>query len=162
MAESTRQAPGGGRSRGRVRVLSAGVAPLRREGDGWRMLLLRAYQYWDFPKGQVEPGETPLEAACREVAEETGITELDFRWGYAYFETGPYARGKVARYYLAETPTRKVVLGINPELGRPEHHEYRWVTPREAYRLASPRVREVLDWAETQITAGGSGSEPAG
>jgi len=114
-------------------------------------LLLRAFQYWDFPKGKVEPGEEPLEAARREVQEEAGITELTFRWGYAFFETGPYAQGKVARYYVAETTTRRVVLGINPELGRPEHHEYRWVTPGDAYRLASPRVREVLDWAETQI-----------
>ncbi len=150
------------RKRQKRRILSAGVVPVRFVEGERRYLLLRAFQYWDFPKGKVEPGEAALEAARREVEEETGITALAFRWGYASYETGPYGRGKVARYYLAETPTRKVVLGINPELGRPEHHEYRWVTPREAYRLASPRVREVLDWAETQITAGGSGSEPAG
>ena len=113
--------------------------------------MLRAFQYWDFPKGKVEPGEEPLEAARREVQEEAGITELNFRWGYVYFETGPYGQGKVARYYVAETPTEEVTLGINPELGRAEHHEHRWMTPAEAQRRASPRVREVLDWAEAQI-----------
>lgn len=139
--------------RGRIRVLSAGVAVVRADGGEWRFLLLRAYQYWDFPKGQVEAGEQPLEAACREVAEETGIRELDFRWGYGYYETGPYARGKVARYYLAETPEREVVLGIAPELGEPEHQEWRWVDLAEAYDLTSPRVRRVLDWVAGRLPA---------
>ncbi|MFW6346066.1 MAG: NUDIX domain-containing protein [Halomonas sp.] len=135
----------------RRRTLSAGVIPVRFAERGRLYLLLRAFQYWDFPKGKVEPDEEPLAAARREVQEEAGITELYFRWGYGYYETGPYARGKVARYYLAETPTRKVALGISPELGCPEHHEYRWMPPREAYRRVSPRVREVLDWAEARI-----------
>ncbi|MCC5858418.1 MAG: NUDIX domain-containing protein [Ectothiorhodospiraceae bacterium] len=141
-----------GRDRNRkVRTLSAGVVVVRREDDGWRVLLLRAFQYWDSPKGKVEEGETPLQGALREVEEETGITELDFFLGQDYIETGPYAQGKVARYYIARTPSRRVVLGINPELGRPEHQEYRWVGFRTARKLASPRVRRVLDWAEQQL-----------
>lgn len=135
----------------RVKVLSAGVIPMRWDGERWRYLLLRAYQYWDFPKGRAESGETPFQTALREVQEETGLTELDFRWGEDYVETGPYARGKVARYYIAETTERKVVMGIAPELGRPEHHEYRWMDYDEAYRLASPRVRRVLKWSRRQM-----------
>jgi 8-oxo-dGTP pyrophosphatase MutT (NUDIX family) len=34
---------------------------------------------WGFPKGHVEPGETLLEAARREVTEECGLTDLDIR-----------------------------------------------------------------------------------
>ena len=49
-------------------ILSAGVVVVRREGDVWHYLLLRAYNYWDFPKGIVDAGEDPREAACREVA----------------------------------------------------------------------------------------------
>ncbi len=135
----------------KMKILSAGVVIVRREQERWRYLLLRAYQYWDFPKGRAEAGETPLETALREVREETGITELEFRWGYDYVETGPYARGKVARYYVAETNERRVIMGISPELGRPEHHEYRWMAFDEAYRLASPRVRRVLDWSRKQM-----------
>ena len=30
--------------------------------------------YWGFPKGHIEEGEKPLEAALREVSEETGFT----------------------------------------------------------------------------------------
>lgn len=141
----------GANNRQRVRVLSAGVAVVRREASGWQLLLLRAYQYWDFPKGRVESGETAVQGARREVAEETGITELDFRWGEVCCETGPYAQGKLARYYVAETRETEVVMGISPELGRPEHQEYRWVDFDEAFEITSPRVRRVLHWLREVI-----------
>jgi bis(5'-nucleosidyl)-tetraphosphatase len=100
----------------------------------------------------VESGETPLEAAVREVMEETGITELDFRWGFGYRETPPYNHGrKIARYYIAETPTTVVQLPVNPLLGRPEHNAYRWVTRSKARSMLTPRVRLILDWAEETI-----------
>jgi 8-oxo-dGTP pyrophosphatase MutT (NUDIX family) len=40
---------------------------------GWQFLLLRHADRWDLPKGLVEPGETPLAAAHRELWEDTGI-----------------------------------------------------------------------------------------
>jgi len=150
-SEGSTQRDLGTRHGKRIKVMSAGVAVVRREGSQWRLLLLRAYRYWDFPKGKVEPGETPLEGARREVAEESGITDLDFRWGETYFETGPYGPGKVARYYIAETSSADVVMGISPDLGHPEHHEYRWVNFDEAFKLASPRVRRVLRWLKRQL-----------
>ena len=64
------------------KILSAGVIVVRREGDSWRYLVLRVYGYWDFPKGIVEPDEDPIQAACREVEEETGVGELMFSWGF--------------------------------------------------------------------------------
>ncbi|MDN5870554.1 MAG: NUDIX domain-containing protein [Nitrococcus sp.] len=142
------------RRRGRpIRVLSAGVAVVREVDGAWHFLLLRAFQYWDFPKGQVERDEQPLAAAQREVTEETGITELRFRWGHGYIETGPYAQGKLARYYLAETTQIEIELGISPQLGRAEHHEHRWVALDEAMRLTSPRVRRVLYWVRERLNA---------
>jgi bis(5'-nucleosidyl)-tetraphosphatase len=128
-------------------ILSAGVVAVRRFGPEMRFLILRCYSYWDFPKGETEPGEDPLNTARREVAEETGLTDLDFRWGTSFVETPPYGRGKIARYYLAESPRGAVALGINPELGFPEHQEFRWVTEGEAHRLLNERVRAVLQWA---------------
>jgi bis(5'-nucleosidyl)-tetraphosphatase len=127
--------------------LSAGVVVLRQSPEGWRLLLLRAFNHWDFPKGMVEAGEEPLAAAIREVQEESLIDDLEFAWGETSTQTGPYSRGKVARYFIARTSTVDVTLPVNPELGRPEHSEFRWVSFDEAMQLVSPRVRPVLNWA---------------
>ncbi|MDE2234889.1 MAG: NUDIX domain-containing protein [Gammaproteobacteria bacterium] len=128
--------------------LSAGVVVLHETPAGRRFLLLRAYSYWDFPKGAVEPGEMPMQAAIREVREETGIQALEFAWGEAYRETEPYNRGKVARYYVARTSQQKVTLVANPETGIREHMEYRWVSYTQALKLVTPRVKLILDWAD--------------
>jgi 8-oxo-dGTP pyrophosphatase MutT (NUDIX family) len=137
-----------------ARILSAGIVLLHRSRDRYEYLLLRAFSYWDFPKGAVESGEKPLEAAIREVREETGITELNFRWGQQYRETKPYNHGrKIARYYIAETPGTEVQLVVNPVLGRPEHSEYRWVKRADAFAMLTPRVRAILVWADVVIRA---------
>lgn len=134
-------------SRMEAKTLSAGVVVVRPSGGEMYYLLLRAFSHWDFPKGLVEQGELPLEGAEREVEEETTITQLEFKWGMRFRETGPYGPGKVARYYIAETEQDDVDLPINPEIGRPEHDEYRWVTYQDALGLVGARVRSVLDWA---------------
>jgi bis(5'-nucleosidyl)-tetraphosphatase len=133
-------------------ILSAGVVVVRQEGGVWKYLLLRAYDYWDFPKGVVEAEEDPIKAARREVEEETSLTELNFRWGHGFSETEPYGKGKIARYYVAETTQREIVLPISPELGHPEHHEYRWASYQEARVLLVPRVATILDWAHALIS----------
>jgi 8-oxo-dGTP pyrophosphatase MutT (NUDIX family) len=129
-------------------VLSAGVVIVRREAGEWRYLFLRAFKNWDFPKGIVEAGEEPFQTARREAREEAGISDLVFRWGGAFKETEPYNRGrKIARYYLAETLQAKVVFSINPELGTPEHHEYRWLSFKELIKLAPERLQPIAAWA---------------
>ena len=93
-------------------------------------------------------------ASCTfEVVEETGILKLDMDWGDRFLDTGPYSRGKTARYYLASTACAEVVMGPSPETGEPEHHEWRWVSFDEAYDLSSPRVRTVFQWARQIIGA---------
>ena len=130
---------------------SAGAVVFRRTGRGVRLLVLRAYTSWDFPKGEIETGESEMDAAKREVVEETGLTELDFPFGEAHRDTLPYSGGKVARYYLAETGEDAVVLPVSPELGRAEHHEWRWVSFDEAEDLLPPRLALVLDWARETL-----------
>ena len=131
---------------------AAGAVVFRRSDRGIRILLLRAYKNWDFPKGLVEPGESELAAARREVEEETGLADLDYPFGEEFKETLPYSGNKVARYYLAETDAEKLELPVSPELGRPEHHEYRWVSFDEAEDLLSPRLSIVLEWAKKTLT----------
>lgn len=134
------------------RFFSAGVAVVRMANNEWRLLILRAYGKWDFPKGMVEPDETPLQGAIRETAEEASITDLDFRWGEIFLETAPYNQGsKVARYYLAETEQEDITLPVSPELGHPEHDEWRWVSFDDAEKLLPPRLQPVLAWVKKQL-----------
>jgi len=46
---------------------------------------------WSLPKGHVEKGESPVDAAKREIYEESGITDLDF-----IRELGEYSRHKLS------------------------------------------------------------------
>lgn len=52
--------------------------------DGGRILLIRQYRYclgqtiWEIPAGTIEPGETPMACARRELEEEAGVTA--HRW----------------------------------------------------------------------------------
>lgn len=132
--------------------LSAGVAVARRDRvSDWLFLLLRVYRSWDFPKGMVERDEDPFAAAVREVREESTIADLVFPLGRDFVETGPYGRNKVARYYLGITRTERVTLPVVPELGKPEHHEWRWVDYDQAVDLVSPRVLPVVEWAQERL-----------
>jgi 8-oxo-dGTP pyrophosphatase MutT (NUDIX family) len=131
--------------------MSCGAVILRETPAGWRVLMLRVFRHWDFPKGLMEAGETPKQTALREVAEESGITGLEFPWGDVWQDTGPYNRGKIARYYLARTDQAEVQLLPSPDTGRPEHSEYRWVSFAQARRLASPRVAAVVKWVEQVV-----------
>lgn len=42
-----------------------------------KALVIFRRDYWDLPKGKIDKGETPTEAALREVREETGLQHLE-------------------------------------------------------------------------------------
>jgi bis(5'-nucleosidyl)-tetraphosphatase len=119
-----------------------------------KYLLLRAYRNWDFPKGLVEAGEQPIDAALREVREETTLDDLSFDWGMAFMDTGPYNKGKISRYYIARSKETHITLPVNPELGVPEHHEARWVDYQRALDMVTPRLTPVVCWAYRIINHG--------
>ena len=53
---------------------AAGGVVFNNEGQ---VLMIFRRGSWDLPKGKIDPGESPAEAAVREVQEETGLVQLD-------------------------------------------------------------------------------------
>ena len=60
--------------RAELEVSAGGIVFRRLPDGGARFLLIKdSYDNWGFPKGHLEDGESPAEAAVRETAEETGL-----------------------------------------------------------------------------------------
>lgn len=134
------------------KIESSGIVLVRFENNIPLLLLMRAYTYWDFPKGGIEENENKLSAAIREVKEETSITNLNFKWGKSYYETEQYGKNKkTVFYFIAETDQKDIVMGISPLLGTPEHEEYKWVTFEEAKKLTVYRINKVINWVEKRV-----------
>lgn len=133
-------------------ILSAGIIPVRQHQGRDEFLLLRCFKYWDFPKGEIDPGEIPLQSALRELTEETSIPHVELKWGESFYETEVYSKGKTARYYLGlVSGSPKIELLPNPESGLVEHHEFRWVSFEEGMNLSNPRIQKVFEWAKLKL-----------
>lgn len=57
---------------------SFGVIPLRKKDGVWEVFIIQHSKghYWGFPKGHAEDDETPIEAAYRELKEETNLDPI--------------------------------------------------------------------------------------
>src|SRR2546428_14138695 len=110
---------------------SAGAVLFNDIGNSRKYLLLKyPAGHWDFPKGNVEKGESEGQTVLREVNEETGLDDVKlidgFRRKIEYF----YRREnksvhKEVVFLLAETNKDDVKLSF-------EHQSYGWVSFRGA------------------------------
>ncbi len=110
---------------------------------------------WSIPKGEAEEGESDLEVALREFAEEVGVPAPDL----SYLELGTfrYSSGKALTVFAAEAPRFEVSeprsstfeLEWPPRSGRlqsfPEFDEVRWVPQAEARGLLVRGQQPILD-----------------
>lgn len=114
------------------------------------VLCVRAYANWDFPKGQLDPGESYIEAAVRELEEETTLSLSDIRLVGLKTPSIVYGSGKgkkTALYFLADRTSKKdPFLPVSPELGKPENDEYRWVPASQLKELLSKRLAPIADY----------------
>ena len=104
-------------------------------------------RHWGFPKGHMADGETEMETARREIAEETGL-DLSFREGF-------YER----IYYLTPKDRRKEVVFFLSRARRPrvraqesEIKAFRWLSYWETRELLTyENTRLVLDRAHAFV-----------
>jgi bis(5'-nucleosidyl)-tetraphosphatase len=135
------------------RDLSAGVIVFRRTAAGCQFLLLRSKltrrPLWEFPKGGVQDGETLLDAALRELREETGLAASDVRLidAFEFTEDYRFTAGvgadrthirKRVTYYLAETTRTEVT--ISPD----EATRFAWLPADETKRKLRYKARRAM------------------
>ena len=85
-----------------------------------RVLLARQYRYaaaeelWELPAGRIDSGEEPLEAARRELREETGYTARHWRRALFFYSSPGF---------LDETMAIYLATGLIPGKAQPEEDE---------------------------------------
>jgi len=117
-----------------VTVTAGGVVL---NGQGSVLVVNQRGSTWSLPKGHVDPGEEPLEAAIREIREESGVSELQFLGSL-----GAFGRYKIGQDLKDDKSEWKVMLfflfrtdqnALKPQ--DPHNPEARWVHPDEVAKL---------------------------
>ena len=94
-------------ARAKEETSAGGVVYRLVDGAPLYLLIRDSYRNWGFPKGHVEEGERPDNAALREVSEETGLSHLAMRGLIETIDWHFRFRGKlihkICHFYLMET-----------------------------------------------------------
>ena len=132
--------------------VSAGGIVFRLTDRGTQYLLIKdSYDNWGFPKGHLENGETPADAAARETAEETGLSGLELRGPIRVIDWHFRFRGrhihKYCHFFLFESasgdPCPQVEEGIT---------DFRWEILDQALEVLSyDNARGVLKRAGEMV-----------
>jgi 8-oxo-dGTP pyrophosphatase MutT (NUDIX family) len=148
----------GGSGRTREEVSAGGIVVRRNGGTDVFLVIRDSYSNWGFPKGHLETGESAEAAALREVAEETGLSDLRLHGAVDtidwYFRFRGRLVHKVCHFFLIETDREATI---------PQREEgitaCRWEPFEQANALISyENAREVLRRAVEMMEAKRSGA----
>lgn len=154
MPDGARRARRGGTRTARIETSSGGVVYRWVDGAPHFLLIRDPYANWGLPKGHIEGGESPEEAALREVEEETGLRTLQvvaqlptIDW---YFRDHGTLIHKFCHFFLIESPDGDAIPqqdeGITACIWRPIADALNNVTyanAREVLRIAGQHVDEL-------------------
>lgn len=118
---------------------------------------MKHHDRWDLPKGHVDPGETDMEAALRELEEETGFAEEelqidpDFCYEERYMVPGKrYGAGggteleKTLQIYLASMNETR-----DPRLT--EHLGFRWFLWKPPHNIQGKTIDPLLSQLRSHL-----------
>ena len=134
------------------RDYSFGIIPLRKQPNGWQVFLIKHKGgHWGFPKGHAEKAETPRDAACRELQEETGLKVVAFlstvplQETFSFFWRGTKVE-KTVTYFVA------TVAG-DIALQQEEVQDGGWIALEKAHeRLTFPEARSLCQQARELLS----------
>lgn len=130
-------------------IISCGFLIFRRKAE-LEFLLMKHADRWDIPKGHLDPGETLLECAYRELVEETGIARHQVRQADSFEFVHDY-EVRLKRFGLEPRPKRLVVYGgvlTEPvKIKATEHEGHRWVPWQPPHRIQEKTIDPLLDYA---------------
>lgn len=122
-----------------------GIVPILQTANGHQFLLIQHHAgHWGFPKGHADPGESALQAACREFVEETGISDYTLIEGISFSEQYPFTRSrrrfeKTVIYFPAWVQSTTVHCQAK------EIQAYAWATYEQAIaKLSFDGAKQVL------------------
>jgi 8-oxo-dGTP pyrophosphatase MutT (NUDIX family) len=148
----------------RPNEISSGGVVVRPAANGPEICLVSDGKHWGFPKGLVEPGESPEGAALREIAEETGIPRSSLQV-IAALPNAEYVFRRPNRGALVFKRVHHFLVGapenaaLHPDPA--EIAEAAWLGLDEARdRLTFKNAIEVLDAARALLAAGGITAAP--
>jgi 8-oxo-dGTP pyrophosphatase MutT (NUDIX family) len=126
---------------------SSGAIIFKEDSIRHYLLLNYGRDYWGFPKGIVEEGESEIEAAEREIEEETGMDSFSFIKGfreeisYSFKRKGELTK-KTVIYFLAQASTDRVILSH-------EHVNFDWLEFKKAIqKVTFKNSKQLLKKAE--------------
>lgn len=93
---------------------------------------------WSLPKGRLEPGENALQAAIREIEEETGITKLTLVRPLGSYRRFLIGKGGIGEEKSVEKEIELFLFTTDESDLRPkdaDNPEARWVEPQEVAEL---------------------------
>lgn len=155
-----------------IQELSAGVIPFHRDRSG-RLHYLALHSAtvrnprarWEFPKGGIEPGESPRQAAGREFTEETNLTDWSFcddferSLSYTYIRKGSKIL-KTVTYYIVEVHDPSPLARSSEHVPDASGHWHHWGTFDQITKLLfHAKIRQLF--AEADAWLRGEAKAPA-